>query len=123
MTSDALGGHAFQKGRSRAHRRAQKPIGVPVRTFRMDATRWRRSEPVLVSDHKVLKAALRLMMLYQLQIDEIQNGQAVTNYTRCIDSVQVGSSATRFAVGSQLNLAGSHQNRAAGSCRLQWLAR
>ena len=39
--------------------------------------------------HKVLKPALRLMKLYRLAIDEIQDGQAVTRYTRWIDAVEV----------------------------------
>ena len=39
--------------------------------------------------HKVFKPALRLMKLYRLAIDEIQDGQAVTRYTRWIDAVEV----------------------------------
>ena len=39
--------------------------------------------------HKVLERALRLMKLYRLAIDEIQDGQAVTRYTRWIDAVEV----------------------------------
>jgi hypothetical protein len=42
-----------------------------------------------VGSHKVLKPALRLMKLYRLAIDEIQDGQAVTRYTRWIDAVEV----------------------------------
>jgi hypothetical protein len=41
-----------------------------------------RSEPVLVGGNKVLKPALRLMTLYRLVIEEIQDGQPVTSYTR-----------------------------------------
>jgi plasmid replication initiation protein len=48
-----------------------------------------RSEPVLVGGNKVLKPALRLMTLYRLVIDEIQDGQPVTSYTRWIDAVEV----------------------------------
>ena len=48
-----------------------------------------RSEPIFVGGHKVLKPALRLMTLYRLAIDEIQDGQAVTRYTRWIDAVEV----------------------------------
>jgi plasmid replication initiation protein len=48
-----------------------------------------QSEPILVGGHKVLKRALRLMKLYRLAIDEIQDGQAVTRYTRWIDAVEV----------------------------------
>jgi len=50
-----------------------------------------QSEAVFVGDHKVLKPALRLMTLYRLAIDEIQDGQAVTRYTRWIDAVEVRS--------------------------------
>ena len=48
-----------------------------------------RSEPIFVGGHKVLKPALRLMKLYRLAIDEIQDGQAVRRYTRWIDAVEV----------------------------------
>jgi plasmid replication initiation protein len=48
-----------------------------------------QSEPIFVGGHKVLKPALRLMKLYRLVIDEIQDGQAVTRYTRWIDAVEV----------------------------------
>jgi hypothetical protein len=46
------------------------------------------SEPIFVGGHKVFKPALRLMKLYRLAIDEIQDGQAVTRYTRWIDAVE-----------------------------------
>jgi plasmid replication initiation protein len=42
-----------------------------------------------VGGHKVFKPALRLMKLYRLAIDEIQDGQAVTRYARWIDAVEV----------------------------------
>ena len=48
-----------------------------------------QSEPIFVGGHKVFKPALRLMKLYRLAIDEIQDGQAVTRYTRWIDAVEV----------------------------------
>jgi hypothetical protein len=48
-----------------------------------------QSEPIFVGSHKVLKPALRLMKLYRLAIEEIQDGQAVTRYTRWIDAVEV----------------------------------
>ena len=48
-----------------------------------------QSEPIFVGGHKVLNPALRLMKLYRLAIDEIQDGQAVTRYTRWIDAVEV----------------------------------
>ena len=48
-----------------------------------------QSESIFVGGHKVLKPALRLMKLYRLAIDEIQDGQAVTRYTRWIDAVEV----------------------------------
>jgi hypothetical protein len=41
-----------------------------------------------VGGHKVLNPALRLMKLYRLPIHEIQDGQAVTRYTRWIDAVE-----------------------------------
>jgi plasmid replication initiation protein len=48
-----------------------------------------RSEPIFVGGNKVLKPALRLMTLYRLVIEEIQDRQPVTNYTRWIDAVEV----------------------------------
>jgi plasmid replication initiation protein len=48
-----------------------------------------QSEPIFVGGHKVLERALRLMKLYRLAIDEIQDGQAITRYTRWIDAVEV----------------------------------
>src|SRR5215469_3452735 len=48
-----------------------------------------QSEPIFVGGHKVLERALRLMKLYRLTIDEIQDGQAITRYTRWIDAVEV----------------------------------
>jgi plasmid replication initiation protein len=48
-----------------------------------------QSEPIFVGGHKVFKPALCLMKLYRLAIDEIQDGQAVTTYTRWIDAVEV----------------------------------
>jgi len=48
-----------------------------------------QSEPIFVGGHKVLNPALRLMKLYRLAIDEIQDGQAVTRYTRWINAVEV----------------------------------
>jgi hypothetical protein len=48
-----------------------------------------QSEPIFVGGNKVLKPALRLMTLYRLVIDEIQDRQAVTSYTRWIDAVEV----------------------------------
>src|SRR5262249_584915 len=47
-----------------------------------------QSEPIFVGSHKVLRPALRLMKLYRLAIDEIQDGQAVTRYTRWINAVE-----------------------------------
>jgi hypothetical protein len=48
-----------------------------------------RSEPIFVGSRKVLKPALRLMTLYRLAIDEVEDGQAVTRYTRWIEAVEV----------------------------------
>jgi hypothetical protein len=48
-----------------------------------------QSEPIFVGGHRGLKPALRLMKLYRLAIEEIQDGQAVTKYTRWIDAVEV----------------------------------
>jgi hypothetical protein len=48
-----------------------------------------QSEPIFVGGHKVLNPALRLPKLYRLAIDEIQDGQSVTTYTRWIDAVEV----------------------------------
>jgi hypothetical protein len=38
---------------------------------------------------KVLKPALRLMTFYRLMIEEINDSQAVTNYTRWVDAVEL----------------------------------
>jgi plasmid replication initiation protein len=48
-----------------------------------------QAEPIFVGGNKVLKPALRLMTLYRLVIDEIQDRQPITSYTRWIDAVQV----------------------------------
>jgi plasmid replication initiation protein len=42
-----------------------------------------------VGGNKVLKPALRLMTLYRLVIDETQDRQPATSYTRWIDAVEV----------------------------------
>jgi hypothetical protein len=49
-------------------------------------------EPIFVGGRKVFKAALRLMTLYRLKIEEVLNGRAVTSYTRWVDAVQVQGS-------------------------------
>jgi plasmid replication initiation protein len=48
-----------------------------------------QSQPIFVGGNKVLKPALRLITLYRLVIDEIQNRQPVTSYTRWVDAVEV----------------------------------
>ena len=55
----------------------------------LDKYRPGRSEPIFVGGNKMLKPALRLMTLYRLVIDEIQDGQPVTSYTRWIEAVEV----------------------------------
>jgi hypothetical protein len=55
----------------------------------LEKYRLGRSEPIFVGGNKVLKPALRLMTLYRLVIDEIQDCQPVTSYTRWIDAVEV----------------------------------
>jgi plasmid replication initiation protein len=48
-----------------------------------------QSGPFLVGGLKVLKPALRLMSSYRLVIDEIEDSEAITSYTRWVDAVQV----------------------------------
>src|SRR6516225_7831414 len=52
----------------------------------LEKYRPEQSEPIFVGGNKVLKPALRLMTLYRLVIDEIQDRQPVTSYTRWIDA-------------------------------------
>ena len=48
-----------------------------------------QSEPILIGDKKMLKAASRLMTYYRLKIEEVLDGRAVTSYTHWVDAVQV----------------------------------
>jgi hypothetical protein len=78
------------------------PIGVQKSYFMLTETernllnsalekyRPGQSEPILVGNgQKVLKPALRLAVNYRLVIEEIKGSQAIINYTRWVDSVQV----------------------------------
>ena len=53
-----------------------------------------QSEPILVGGIKVLKPALRLMTFYRLMIEEINDSQGVTNYTRWVDAVELRGAET-----------------------------
>jgi len=57
--------------------------------FALEKYRPGQNNPIPVGGQKVLKAALRLACNYRLAIEEIEGSQAVTNYTRWIDTVQV----------------------------------
>jgi plasmid replication initiation protein len=48
-----------------------------------------RTEPVLVGGINLLKPALRLMTGYRLVIQEIEDSEVLTSYTRWIESVQL----------------------------------
>jgi hypothetical protein len=51
-----------------------------------------QAEPILVGGAKVIEPALRLMTWYRLEIEETKDGQAITNYTRWVDAVEVKGS-------------------------------
>ena len=48
-----------------------------------------QSEPISVGGKNLLKPALRLMTWYRLVVEEIQEAQMTTSYTRWVDAVQV----------------------------------
>ena len=54
----------------------------------LDKYRPGQSEPILFGREKLLKPALRLMASYRLVVE---GAEQTTNYTRRVDSVQVGT--------------------------------
>jgi plasmid replication initiation protein len=48
-----------------------------------------QAKPILVGDETLLKPALSLMTSYRLVIEEIKDTEAITSYTRWVESVQV----------------------------------
>ena len=48
-----------------------------------------QSEPIFVGGENLLKPALRLMTNYRLVIEEINDDQSITSYTRWVDAVEV----------------------------------
>jgi Initiator Replication protein len=54
-----------------------------------------QSEPILVGVNNLLKPALRLMTDYRLMIEEIQDAEVITSYTRWVEAVQVRGAENR----------------------------
>ena len=54
-----------------------------------------QSEPILVGGVQLLKPALQLMSSYRLVIEEIKDSEAITSYTRWLESVQVRGADNR----------------------------
>jgi hypothetical protein len=57
-----------------------------------------RHEPVLVGGLNRLKTALKLMGVYRLVIEEVQDARAMTNYTRWIEAVLVNETEDQVYV-------------------------
>jgi plasmid replication initiation protein len=57
-----------------------------------------RHEPVLVGGLDRLKTALKLMGVYRLVIEEVQDARAMTNYTRWIEAVLVNETEDQVYV-------------------------
>ena len=57
-----------------------------------------RHEPVLVGGLNRLKTALKLMGVYPLVIEEVQDSRAITSYTRWIEALQVNEAEDQVYV-------------------------
>jgi len=55
-------------------------------TFALEKYQPGQFEPILVGAKNLLKPALRLMTWYRLVIEEVQDAQVTTSYTRWVDA-------------------------------------